>query len=124
MVPFMSICTFFFKAQKSLVQLVKALFTYFAALQKSLWLVSNLSPRAQFTDFTSTKVQILTPRACAGRPVETALACREALTFTCFSSTKVQILTPRARAGRPVETALACCEPLSLLALLVQKYKY
>jgi hypothetical protein len=71
-----------------------------------------MTQTTQFTCFTSAKVQILTPDEL-----------RQALAeFTCFTSTKVQILTPD-----ELRQALAVTVPLlqvlSLLVLLVQKYK-
>ena len=62
----------------------------------------------QFSCFTSTQVQILTQKWHSTQ-------------FTCFVSTKVQILTQQQH-----RRADACCDAavLSLLALLVQKYKY
>jgi hypothetical protein len=51
--------------------------------------------------------------------------------FTCFTSTKVQILTPEALPVRTIPAHVLECrsgtqapQVLSLLALLVQKYKY
>ena len=53
--------------------------------------------------------------------------------FTCFTGTKVQILTPNARLSSPETeaeedkswfTRVEEHQVLSLLALLVQKYKY
>jgi len=43
--------------------------------------------------------------------------------FACFTSTKVQILTPTG-VGRRVFVRGVLVGPLSLLALLVQKYRY
>jgi hypothetical protein len=45
---------------------------------------------AQFTCFTSTEVQILTPTLL----VSALLVLRMCAQFTCFTSTEVQILTP------------------------------
>jgi hypothetical protein len=55
---------------------------------------------SQFTCFTSTKVQILTPEALCVAVTFGARVCgKETLPpgtqFTCFTSTKVQILTAR-----------------------------
>ncbi len=43
---------------------------------------------------------------------------QEGTQFTCFTGTKVQILTPGQKPGATLKKVL------SLLALLVQKYKY
>jgi hypothetical protein len=59
----------------------------------------------QFTCFTSSKVQILTPEELGDRHSQRSSASASPC-FTCFTSTEVQILTPE------------------LLALLVQRYKY
>jgi hypothetical protein len=47
------------------------------------------------------------------------------LKCTCFTSAKVQILTRvRRQVRREVPEAVRKCQVLSLLALLVQKYKH
>jgi hypothetical protein len=81
-----------------------------------------------FTCFTSTKVQILTQTEKRGLSAEGEDA------FTCFTSTKVQILTQTEKRGLCAEgenSHKACIiyvyiykDGSSLLALLVQKYKY
>ncbi len=76
---------------------------------------------AQFTCFTGTKVRILTelhPAAVAGGALARAAA--HAQQCTCFTGTKVRILTELHL--RLLRVLLLVCS--SLLALLVQKYKY
>ena len=76
--------------------------------------------------FTRTKVQILTPEELRARRIWAPR-----LQFTCFTGTKVQILTRLARdtqthvGASSADDALKALEKvLSVLALLVQKYKY
>jgi hypothetical protein len=57
-----------------------------------------VSPGTQFTCFTSTKVQILTPRSIP----------RYSVTVTCFTSTKVQILTPEELRARRKQARKLC----------------
>ena len=89
----------------------------------------------QFTCFTGTKVQILTLRKLqnvsedcrtADKLIDGVNRCTQ---FTCFPSTKVQIPTPEElcllkHVGCDAPEALSAPYALSLLALLVQKYKY
>ena len=78
----------------------------------------------QFTCFTSTEVQILTCSVFEDGEsgAEEAGDLKGFGTqFTCFTSTKVQILTARV-ARRKLEISRASV--LTLLAALVQKYKY
>jgi hypothetical protein len=64
---------------------------------------------AQFTCFTSTKVQILTPRGAAGTANGIAKrawdAAFDGTQFTGFTSTKVQILTAALRATQQRTTS-------------------
>ena len=95
---------------------------------------------SRFTSFTSTKVQILTPEELRVRGqvlhllallvqkykywhLRSCVPKGPGTQFTCFASTQVQIQTPEElRAGTQFTYILRPC--LSLLALLVQKYKY
>jgi hypothetical protein len=74
----------------------------------------------QFTCFTSTKVQILTASGVGGAQFTTQ--------FACFTSTKAQILTASGVGGGGRIPgggyAKVLSLVLSLLALLVQKYKH
>ena len=93
-------------------------------------------PGTQFTCFTSTEVQILTPAKSILRESFGGLRL-PGTQFTSFASTEVQILTPTrlpGTSGRETAGGAAVLEyltaggtnskVLSLLALLVQKYKY
>ena len=78
------------------------------------------SQQSSVTCFTSTKVQILTPEE-----LRDAAATRLALfpQFICFIVTKVQILTPEELQDERCSD-VSKLYVLSLLASLVQKYKY
>jgi hypothetical protein len=81
----------------------------------------------QFTSFTSTKVQILTPEELKALYDSRDRECGADSQFTCFTSTIVQILT-REASDDSQDWQYGADEYgtqiLSLLALLVQKYKY
>jgi hypothetical protein len=82
----------------------------------------------QFTRYTRTKVQILTvARACRNRTRDAqGKDGGDDTHFTCFTGRKVQILTQKARPETVRGTLKAKTEEtiLTLLALLVEKYKY
>ena len=93
-------------------------------------------PGTQFTCFTSTKGQILTPAKSILRESFERLRL-QGTQFTCFTGTKGQILTPTrlpGTSGRETARGAAVLEyltagganskVLSLLALLVQSTKY
>jgi hypothetical protein len=95
-----------------------------ASIPKLVGGIDNLSG-TQFTSFTSTPVQILTLRPSIPKLVG-GIDSHSAAQFPCFTGTKVQILTPEELPFHPQQPPpyTATSQLLSLLAVLVQKYKY